>query len=107
HGDNQLGQWLQPGEPGIAGEELEEMVGRLNGTYGGFIGDSFRFNYGLMQGEQALPDGFQPVSKRFGHGLEQDRWSFSGVNAGGVVPSSARISTLLRSAQFRKSSSPS
>jgi hypothetical protein len=66
HGDDKLGKRVQPGEPRVAGEQLQEMVRRLDFANGLFVPHPLRVNQCLVQLEQgvaklrqALPGAFR------------------------------------------------
>ncbi len=56
HGDDELGHGMQPCKPGIAGQQAQEMVGRLNGADGFFVSDALGFDQCFVQGEQSVAD---------------------------------------------------
>jgi len=54
HGDDELGHGLEPGKPGIGGEEAQEVVGRLDGPDGFLVGDTLGFDERFVQSEQGV-----------------------------------------------------
>ena len=60
HGDNKFGQGMQPGEPGIAGEELQEMVRRGDGAEGFFVANTLGINQRLVQCQHRIARLLEP-----------------------------------------------
>jgi len=60
HGDDELGQRVQPREPRVLGKEFEKMVGRWNRADGLLVADALRIHQRLVQIEQRVAELLQP-----------------------------------------------
>lgn len=70
HRDDELREWLQPGEPGVAGEELEEMIWRPDGADGFLVGHAFRVDERLVQIEERMAKVLQSFANFVCHSLK-------------------------------------
>jgi len=59
HGDDDLGQRLEPGEPGVGGQQLKKVVRGLDGAHGFLITDALRIHQRLVQAEQGIAEFLQ------------------------------------------------
>lgn len=56
HGNNELGEGLQPRKPGIINEELQKPVWRWNIAHDFLVGHSLRLDKHLVKAQQRVAD---------------------------------------------------
>ena len=56
HGDNEFGERMEPGEPWVAHEEFEKMVGGLDRADGLLVAYTVVINEGLVEAHEAVTD---------------------------------------------------
>src|ERR1043166_7032766 len=67
HRDDELGQWVQPGEPRVVSEEVEKMIRRWDRADRFLVTDALGINQRFVQSEQRVAELLEPLLDRGCH----------------------------------------
>ena len=76
HGDNEFGEWMEPGEPWVPHEQFQKTVGRLDRADGLLVAHAVVVDKGLVEAHEGVTD-FRKTGCIGGGGARVGRHSFS------------------------------